>query len=146
MHAHTPEGVIEKFTDARQVVQRFAAVRLGAYERRKQHALRLLEARAVELRGRMAWIQHFISNESLLRQPRAVWLSAMEGCGAQHVDGSYDYLFSLRLDVLTTENVELLARKVRGVEDDIETMRATSCEQMWRRELAQLSSFLHSSK
>ena len=58
--------------------------------------------------------------------------------GELTVDEEYKYLVKMPMDAVSEENVDKLINEHRRKQDELAEIKATSCQQMWLRELSTL--------
>jgi DNA topoisomerase-2 len=151
MHLFAPEGgVIERYERPTDIVEAWFPLRLEYYRRRRTQRLGAVQAEMERLAHKSRFIGAVVSGElSLAERPRAELLAALraegypplrppseEGGGAG--GGGYDYLLRMPLWSLTTERVEQLLREAERKAEEHRRLAATTAEEIWRSDLAEL--------
>ena len=71
----------------------------------------------------------------LRRKTNDAVVSLLESRGFDRLDGDYKYLTKMPMDSVTQENVDAIMKEKADTEHELDTLKATSCETMWMREL-----------
>ena len=77
-----------------------------------------------------------LSDDIDLRKKTGDQVNALlEGFGFDHIDGDYKYLIKMPMDSVTEENVKSILKEKANTEDELELLKSTTLQQMWKYEL-----------
>ena len=153
------DNVIKKFVDPIDIFDEYFDYRLEMYAKRKQYILQELEreinllhykrlfikgviiTRDIETRDvkRMDLIRTIDTKLSGVRSILKV--DEMDDQGEPN-GKAYKVLRNMKVDDLTTEAYQELARRIKNKEDEIEKVRDKKLDEMWKSELKELISVL----
>jgi DNA topoisomerase II len=142
MHLFDSKCKLHKYASIPEIIEAFSSVRLDTYHRRKAHQIRNLEEVLVKLSNRAKYIMCVLDGTIDLRRKSAEEIDAMlSGQGLVKIgETGYDYLVKMPMVSVSKENVERLLREKQETEMTLTTLRATTPEQMWQRELTEFES------
>ena len=156
MHMFDMEGHIRKFEGPTDVMRAFFPVRLEFYGKRKAHLAEKLTAEWDKLDNRVRFVTAVISGELVVanRKKRDLeedlrkrgFKGGADRTAADEADGSaaaadndeYDYLLSMKLWSLTAERVQELTRARDAKRAELDTLLATTKENLWLADLDRL--------
>jgi DNA topoisomerase-2 len=136
MHLFDSECKLKKYGTVEEIIDAFYPVRYKAYEMRKAHQIRALEAVVVKLRNRVKYIQLVLTGAIDLRRKSATDIETML---TKHqlvpLEGSFDYLVKMPMVSVSDEHVRRINTECSHTEAVLATLKATTLERMWLREL-----------
>jgi hypothetical protein len=96
-----------------------------------------MEQKLVKLSNRAKYIMGNLDGSiDLRRKTNDTVVKLLEEKRFDRLDGDYKYLTKMPMDSVTQENVDAILKEKTDTETELETLKATSCETMWMRELA----------
>jgi DNA topoisomerase-2 len=139
MHMFDAECKLHKYANVAEIIDAFYIVRMEAYRKRKAHQIDAMEKLLVRLSNRARYIQETLDDiVDLRKKPAQAVQALLESRKYVAIDGNYHYLIKMPMDSVTTENVEKIMRERQETESELRTLKSTSLEQMWLRELEHL--------
>jgi len=136
MHMFNAECKLHKYESVAEIIDDFYGVRLSTYGKRKANQVQVMEQKLVKLSNRAKYILGNLDGSiDLRRKTNETVVSLLESKGFDRLDGDYKYLTKMPMDSVTQENVDAIMKEKTDTEAALETLKATSCETMWMREL-----------
>ena len=140
MHMFDKDCKLHKYRNVQEIIDEFYGVRIDVYQKRKAAQLKEMEHRLVRLSNRAKYIQETLSGTIDLRRMKTDAVNELlSGKKYDKIDSDYKYLVKMPMDSVTEENVANIMAEKATTEGDIETLRKTSVETIWYRELTKLS-------
>ena len=140
MHMFDKDCKLHKYRNVQEIIDEFYGVRIDVHQKRKAAQLKEMEHRLVRLSNRAKYIQETLSGTIDLRRMKTDAVNELlSGKKYDKIDGDYKYLVKMPMDSVTEENVANIMAEKATTEGDIETLRKTSVETIWYRELTKLS-------
>jgi DNA topoisomerase-2 len=137
MHMFNAECKLHKYESVSEIIDEFYAVRLATYVKRKANQVQTMEKKLVKLSNKAKYILGNLDGSiDLRRKTNDVVRKLLEDQGFDTLDGDYKYLTKMPMDSVTQENVDAALKEKADTERELETLKATSCETIWMRELA----------
>jgi DNA topoisomerase-2 len=137
MHMFNAECKLHKYESVAEIIDDFYGVRMETYAKRKANQVQVMEQKLVKLSNRAKYIMGNLNDTiDLRRKTNEAVAALLESKGFDRIDGDYKYLTKMPMDSVTKENVEAILKEKTDTEETLEILKATSCEQMWMRELA----------
>jgi DNA topoisomerase-2 len=145
MNLFNSEDKLTKYSTVSEIIDDFYGVRLVYYGTRKAYLIDVLEKELVVLSNKVRYIQEVLSGSIDLRKKKKdeiIKLLQDKGYDkivvALVVDEEYKYLVKMPMDAVSEENVDKLMNEHKRKQLELAEIKATSCEQMWLRELVAL--------
>ena len=144
MNLFNSEDKLSKYNDVSEIIDDFYTVRLEYYGKRKAYLIDVLEKELVVLSNKVRYIQEVLSGSIDLRKKKKDEIIKMlQDKGYNKIvtgekDEEYKYLVRMPMDAVSEENVEKLMNEHKRKQDELAEIKATSCQQMWLRELSAL--------
>lgn len=139
IHMFDENCKLKKFEDVHELIRDYYPVRLAAYGKRKTHLVGEMQRRMLVLTNKARYIEFTLIDKIDLRRKNAEAVTKMlETYGFDKVDGDYKYLVKMPMDSVTTENVDRLRKERDDTQRELDVLIATTLEQMWLKELAEL--------
>ena len=140
MHMFDKDCRLHKYHNVQEIIDEFYGVRIDVYQKRKAAQLSEMEHRLVRLSNRAKYIQETLTGSIDLRRMKSDAVNELlSGKKYDKIDGDYKYMVKMPMDSVTEENVANIMAEKATTEADIETLRKTSVETIWYRELTKLS-------
>ena len=132
-------GKLKVFNGIADIVEYFVKFRLSFYEKRKIRLERDLANEVTFLSSRSRFIKLIIDNVINVRGiPRAEVESILTTMNFDKNEGSFDYLMSMPIHTLTKEKYDDLCKKVELKNKELDKIKKTTHEKMYRDDLAAL--------
>jgi DNA topoisomerase-2 len=143
MNLFNSEDKLKKYNSVSDIIDDFYGVRLEYYGTRKAHIIDVLEKELVVLSNKAKYIQEVLNGTIDLRKKKKDEIIQMlQTKGYQKVisesnvvDEEYKYLVKMPMDSVSEENVEKLNAEYDRKQTELAEIKATTCQQMWLREL-----------
>jgi len=146
MNLFNSEDKLTKYNAVSEIIDDFFDTRLVYYGKRKAYLIDVLEKELVVLSNKVRYIQEVLSGSIDLRKKKKdeiIKLLQDKGydkivTGDSIVDEEYKYLVRMPMDAVSDENVDKLMNEHKRKQNELAEIKATSCQQMWLRELSAL--------
>jgi len=139
MHMFDAQCKLHKYANVQEVIDDFYVIRLATYGKRKAAQIEEMNALLVRLSNRARYIQLTLDDTIDLRKKNAQQVTELlRGLEFDEVEGDYKYLIKMPMDSVTTENVAKIMKEKADTEEALRVLKATTLEQMWTVELAEL--------
>ena len=143
MNLFNSEDKLKKYGSVSDIIDDFFNVRLEYYATRKAYQIDVLEKELVVLSNKAKYIQEVLNGTVDLRKKKKDEIIQMlQTKGYQKisnennvVDEEYKYLVRMPMDSVSEENVEKLLNEYDRKQQELVEIKATTCQQMWLREL-----------
>ena len=147
MNLFDEKDKLKKYSNVSEIIDDFYGVRLEYYGTRKAYQIAMLEKELVVLSNKAKYIQEVLNGAVDLRKKKKDEIIQMlESKGYAKiandnnvVDEEYKYLVKMPMDSVSTENVDKLNAEHDRKQRELLDIKATSCQQMWLRELDALN-------
>ena len=141
MHLFDAKDTLQKYNKISDIIDAYYEVRLDLYGVRKAYMIAALEKELVLLSNKAKYIQETLDGTIDLRKKKKdiiVEMLVNKGYDKLKDDDEYSYLVKMPMDSVTEENVAKLL-KARGDKNaELEVIKTTSINQMWKSELVHL--------
>jgi DNA topoisomerase-2 len=136
MHMFNAECKLHKYESVAEIIDEFYLVRMDTYAKRKANQVQVMEQKLVKLSNRAKYIMGNLDGSiDLRRKTNDTVVQLLEENGFDRLDGDYKYLTKMPMDSVTQENVDAIMKEKTETEQELDTLKVTSCETMWMREL-----------
>ncbi len=147
MHLFDGETKLHKYASVEEIIDAFYEIRLATYRKRKAHLIGELERILNRISNKAKYIVETLDGHIDLRRKTQQDMDALlESRGYDRLSNGnngtnennntdYKYLTKMPMDSVSQENVAALLKEKQDKEQQYETLKATSCEQMWLKEL-----------
>jgi DNA topoisomerase-2 len=143
MNLFNSEDKLTKYSTISEIIDDFYGVRLVYYGTRKAYLIDVLEKELVVLSNKVRYIQEVLSGSIDLRKKKKDdIIKLLQDKGYDKitvqelvVDEEYKYLVKMPMDTVSEENVDKLMNEHKRKQQELAEIKATSCQQMWLREL-----------
>jgi DNA topoisomerase-2 len=139
MHMFDHERKLKKYNTVKEIVEDFYNIRLSTYRKRKEYLLENMSQLLVKLSNRAKYIVETLEGLVDLRKKTSAQVNALlESRGYVKLEENYHYLVKMPMDSVTDENVRIILKEKEDTEKELEILRNTSEETIWRQELLSL--------
>jgi DNA gyrase/topoisomerase IV subunit A len=119
-----------------EIIDEFHVVRMKTYTDRKSYMVADLQDRLKKMTNRAKYILENLNGEVDLRRKTAQQVAdLLTARKYDKIDGDYKYLTKMPMDSVTQENVDSILREKGETKTALDTLIATTIEQMWVKEL-----------
>jgi DNA topoisomerase-2 len=132
---------LKKYDTVEAIIDDYFETRYEMYQVRKDYMINALTKELVLLSNKARYIKETLDGTVDLRKKSKAQVSAMlkeKGYNMIDEDNEYKYLVKLPMDSVTEENVEKIFKEQESKSVELETVKNTSANQMWTRELISL--------
>ena len=139
MHMFDANIKLHKYQSVEEIIDDFYGIRIETYEKRKAYLVTAMEKKLVKLSNRARYIQETLKGTIDLRRKTADQVTKLlTDLKFALYDGDFKYLVKMPMDSVTQENVESIMKEEADTKMELETLKATTLEQMWSTELGVL--------
>ena len=136
MHMFTYDNKLHKYMNVHEILQAFYPVRLDMYEKRKKYLLDILQKLLQKLTNKVKYILLTLDGKIDLRKKKNAEVNELlSNHSLDKLDGDYKYLIKMPMDSVTEEHVEQMSKEKEKATQEYETLKSTSLEKMWKKEL-----------
>ena len=139
MHMFNKECRLHKYNDVREIINEFYDVRLDVYGKRKEYLIDNIEKKLIKLSNRARYITEMLADHIDLRRKKSSevndMLTSMEFA---KIDNDYKYLIKMPMDSVTDENVTSILKEHTDTVKELDVLKRTKLETMWKNELQTL--------
>jgi DNA topoisomerase II len=141
MHLFDSNDTLQKYNKISDIIDAYYEVRLELYGVRKAYMIEALEKELVLLSNKAKYIQETLDGTIDLRKKKKEIIIEMlhkKGYDKIESDEEYKYLVKMPMDSVTEENVTKLLKDRFDKVSELEVIKKTTVNQMWKSELDQL--------
>lgn len=141
MNLFDAEDKLKKYDNVVDIINDFYFTRLYTYEERKNYLIDKLEKELLVLSNKSRYIQEILDDViDLRKKSKTAIVELLEEHSYDKIDDDcdYKYLIKMPMDSVCEENVLKINQDRVLKETELLTLKATSAEQMWTRELGEL--------
>ena len=141
MHLFDADDILHKYEKVSEIIDAYYETRLKLYGSRKEYMINALEKELVMLSNKARYIQENLDGTIDLRKKKREEVNDMlqgKGYDQMDEDGDYKYLVRMPMDSVTEENVAKLLKTKGDKESELEIVKTTTIQQMWKSELDSL--------
>ena len=142
MNLFNAQDRLTKYNSVSAIIDDYYGVRLDFYRKRKEYIIAHLEKALLILSNKVKYIQETLDGTiDLRKKKRTEIVSLLESKGFCVIDddSEYKYLIKMAMDSVSEENVEKMMNEHQTKTIELERIRSTTVEQMWRQELETFS-------
>ena len=142
MHLFDANDTLQKYDKVTDIIDAYYDIRLKLYQTRKENMIDSLERELMMLTNKAKYIKENLDGTIDLRKKKKEQVLEMlqsKGYDVIDDDEDYKYLVKMPMDSVTEENVERLNKEHGNKTVELETIKATTVNQMWLNELDKLS-------
>ena len=140
MHLFNEKEQLRKYESIYDIIDTYYIVRYNYYEKRKNYLISKLSNELKILSAKAQFIQYNLDDKIDLRKKSKSEINKiMESFKFEIGDsGDYNYLIKMPMDSVCKENVEKLMKEYENKKEELETIKYSSIEVMWLKELNEL--------
>ena len=141
MHLFNEKEQLRKYEDVYEIVKEYYSIRYEYYNKRKQYLIDKLTKELVILSNKARYIKGNLEDKIDLRKKSREQIDKMLETmkfDKHVVDKNYNYLIKMPMDSVSKENVDKLMKEHGEKEAELESVKSSSVEQMWLKELGDL--------
>jgi DNA topoisomerase-2 len=136
MHMFNADRKLHKYKSVEEIIAEFYEVRIKAYADRKAYMVKDLQDQLKKMTNRAKYILDNLNGEVDLRRKTSVQVNdLLVARKYDKIDDSFQYLTKMPMDSVTQENVDAILREKEETKQSLDTLLATTIEQMWVKEL-----------
>lgn len=146
MHLFDSNDTLQKYENVTDIIDAYYTVRFNLYQTRKDYMIKSLERELLFISNKVKYIKENLDGTIDLRKKnkeQVVEMLQSKGydkmISGDDKESSYKYLIKMPMDSVTQENVDRLNNQQYNKEAELETVKATSINNMWLHELDKLS-------
>lgn len=129
-------GKLRVFDGVPDMIEYFVKFRLTYYDKRKSLLIQTLEQETKTLSNRARFVKAIIDKELIVNGvKKADLIKTLDGMGFDKEEESYDYLLNMYIQTLTQEKYEELCKKVDAKLKELDKIKRTAPEKMYRDDL-----------
>ena len=138
MNLFNAEDKLKKYNTIVEIIDDYYVTRLKNYGDRKNYIIKHLENQLLVLSNKSRYIQELLDESIDLRKKKKTEIldilmikkyDCIEG------DNEYKYLLKMPMDSVSEENVAKLLKEFKDKSSELETIKKTTPENMWKKEL-----------
>lgn len=134
-------GKLKVFDNVADMVNYFVEIRLKFYEKRKARLEVDLELDVKFLSNRARFVKSIIDKTLVVSGvKKSSLVDTLSTMGFDKEEGTYDYLLSMPIQTLTQEKYDELCKRVDAKSKELEKVKRTTHEKMYREDLTALRS------
>ncbi len=142
MYLFNKDQKLKKYNKVHDIIDDYMPVRYECYKERKAYQLNQLEKIIKILSNKARFIKEQCDDVIDLRRKKTdVVNELLSSRNYDVIDDSYKYLVSMPISSLIEENIEKLTNDKKEKEKERNDLLNTSIENMWIKELKELSSY-----
>lgn len=141
MHVYKNNEIV-KYSNPNDMIKDYANIRLGIYQKRKEHWIKILENELQLLKFRRKFIKEVISNKLIIsKKQKQVLIDELTNREYPELSTninskpSYDYLVGLPMWSLTQEKIDELESAYNGKKQELDIYKNTTIQDLWLGEL-----------
>ena len=145
MHAFNTNGIMKKFNSVNDIMAEFFLARLHLYKKRKEYQMKVLNKKLEKEQHKIRFITMIVNHELIFRnKTKGALLAELEQL--QFPKESHDYLLGMSLWNMTHDKIEQLKQEQLTTKHKLETLRQTTIQQMWLKDLAEIQNCFETHK
>ena len=144
MHLFTANEHLKKFDDASQIIEEYYDTRLATYKTRREHQVKMLDARLVTISNKARFIQANLDGTIDLRKKTRDEINTIlknQGFKSQEDDSqvlNFNYLVKMPMDSVSEEAIAKLLLERDEIRQQLDIISSIKLEKIWLNELEQL--------
>ena len=138
MNLFNAEDKLRKYDTVEEIIEDYYDIRLEYYEDRKDNLIDILEKQLLILSNKAKYIQELINGTIDLRKKKKQEIIDLLNDKEYDVideDEDFKYLVRMPMDSVSEENVDKLLKEHKIKEAELITVKETTIQQMWLKEL-----------
>jgi DNA topoisomerase-2 len=139
IHLFDADCKLCKYNSVGDIIESFYDIRIRAYKDRKDFMIKQLEQYLKKLSNRARFIGMCLDGAIDLRSKKnAEIVDMLTQLEFDLYESSYDYLVKMPMNSVSSENADKIMNDKAETDRELATLKDTSLEEMWRRELIML--------
>ena len=142
MHLFDANEKLQKFNKVTEIIDAYYDTRIKLYGSRKVFMINNIEKELILLSNKAKYIKEILDGTIDLRKKKREEINTMltnKGYNIINDDEEYKYLVKMPMDSVTEENIDKLLKEKANKETELETIKTTTINKMWLKELNKLS-------
>jgi len=142
MHLFDANEKLQKFNKVTEIIDAYYDTRIKLYGSRKVFMINNIEKELILLSNKAKYIKEILEGTIDLRKKKSEEINTMltnKGYNIINDDEEYKYLVKMPMDSVTEENIDKLLKEKANKETELETIKTTTINKMWLKELNKLS-------
>jgi DNA topoisomerase-2 len=136
MHLFDHNCKLVKYNSIKEIIDAFFNVRMETFSKRKERLIQDMELALIKLANKAKYIQYVLDGQIDLRRKTMEEIdSILVSNSFVKLDDSFSYLIHMPMISVAQELVDKLNNEKRDKEKELETLRMTTTNQMWMKEL-----------
>ena len=145
MHLFNAEDKLVKYSSVSDIIDDFYVTRLQGYVTRKNYLIEKLSEELKVLLNKKKYIEEILNDTLDLRKKKKEEIyQILKDKKYDKLEDNYNYLLKMHMDSVTSENVESLIKQYNNIENQLNTIKKTSVENIWINELNKLKDTIQS--
>ena len=133
---------MKKFNTVNDIMAEFFLARLHLYKKRKEYQMKVLSQKLEKEQHKIRFITMIVNHELIFRnKTKGALLTELEQL--KFPRDSHDYLLGMSLWNMTHDKIEQLKQEQLTTKHKLETLRQTTIQQMWLKDLAEIQTALN---
>lgn len=138
-------GRIRRYADIESIIDEWFSVRYQLYGKRIEYQIQQLELAYKIASNKARFIKENITEMiDIKNKPKSIVNDILHDRSFDLVDNSFDYLLDMKIHYLTKEKYEQLISKMNELNDQINSLKATTIEREWLNDLDTLLTYMNS--
>jgi len=139
MHLFDSEQRMKHYNQIEEIIEDYFPVRLALYDKRREYMIDVLEKMVIILHNKARFIEEQCEDIIDLRRKTKIMISEMlVQRNYNKVDGTFNYLTSMPFSSVLEENIKSLRDERDKKKAELEKIKNTTSQHMWRSELNKL--------
>ena len=141
MNLFDADDKLRKYNSVGEIIDDYFITRLQYYQVRKEYLIQYLEKQLVVLSNKARYIQEVLDGSIDLRKKKKNEITELLESKKYDIvekDADYKYLVKMAMDSVSEENVEKICNECKEKDIELSTVRNTTIQEMWLKELDQL--------
>ena len=127
------------FKNEIDLLKHFIKIRLKYYDKRKVYLLDKKTKLGLELKNKIKFLKEIMGDKLVVyKKSKDEIEKLLTASKYDKIDGSYDYLLSMKIDSFTTEKFKKLEEEYSKIKEEIEIIKAKTEKEMWLEDLNSL--------
>jgi len=138
MHLFDAEDKLKKYDKVEDIIDDYFVTRLKLYAVRKAYLIDTLEKELIVLENKARYIQELLDDTIDLRKKKKneiINMLLIKSYAVINDDSEFKYLIKMPMDSVSEENVDKLNKEHKDKSDELQLIKETTEQQMWRKEL-----------
>ena len=136
-------GDLKIFNKVEEIVKHFVGVRLGWYDKRKEHLISKTEKHLAVISNKARFIKDIIEGRLIINNvPKEKIVNYLKSNDYDTVHNSFDYLLTMSIQSLTKERYQRLLEEMKGCKIALKTLKQTEPKEMYITDLKNLQKAL----